>query len=671
LISGPFTAPGTAFSRCVAALIPGTSPRGVVPALVCVGLAIGSLPAFHARAQVTGFELEVTPLLELEAPDGALDAGSFERFSGRVTGMIDPTEERNARITNLDLAPLNADGLVEYSVDIEFIRPADPSHRNGSLLVSIPGDGLAPVPDPMLLEMGFMHVSIGWRGDLEPGEGRLVADLPVARGADGSRVTSVVREEFIFEDAEPVVRARLTYPAVATGSTNGSLTVRRFQYGQRQTPDDLSWRYVDAATIEIERSAAFGPGAIHEFVYEAADPIVLGIGFAAVRDVVALLARRHAGDPSAPGTPDRMSPLADVAPSSVIGSGTGPGARFLRDFLHLGFNESLGGEPVFDGLLIRDAGAARTSANMAFGQPGRVLRQHEDHLFPGVEFPFTYTTLTDPISGATDGLLERCSASDTCPHIIHADGELEYWQGRASLVVTDPVGGPIELPEGVRIYAIAGAGSPAPEASTSDICLHPVNRLDTEPVQRALTVSLLRWIEEDSAPPASRFPSVAERELLVPRSTGFANVDGVVYTAFHNPLYLLDHETIPPEVGEAYTILVPRIDGDGNMIDGIRLPDHLVPEGTYTGWNVRDGEVAGGELCGGEGSFFRFPEMRSSRIESFDRRRSFQERYSTPEVHMEAVSWAVDELLEEGFLLPEDAEAILLRASQREWGSGR
>jgi len=656
LISGPFTAPGAAFLRCVAALMPGASLRGTVPALTCLGLSIGSLVPSDGHAQVTGFELEVTPLLELESPDGALDAGSFERLSGRVTGMIDPTEERNALITNLDLAPLNAEGLVEYSVDIEFIRPTDPSHRNGSLLVAIPGDGHAPAPDPMLLEMGFTHVSIGWQGDLEQGEGRLVADLPVARSADGSRLTSVVREEFIFEDAEPVVRARLTYPAVATGSTNGSLTVRRFQYGQRQSPDDLSWRYVDASTIEIERSAAFGPGAIHELVHEAADPIVLGIGFAAVRDVVALLARQGA---------------ADFVPSSVIGSGTGPGARFLRDFLHLGFNESLAGEPVFDGLLIRDAGAARTSANMPFGQPGRVLRQHEDHLFPGVEFPFTYTTLTDPISGATDGLLERCSASDTCPRIIHADGELEYWQGRASLVVTDPVGGPIEIPEGVRIYAIAGAGSPAPEASTSDICLHPVNRLDTAPVQRALTVSLLRWTEENTAPPASRFPSVAERELLVPRSTGFANVDGVVYTAFHNPLYLLDHEAIPPEVGEAYTVLVPRIDGDGNMIDGIRLPDHLVAEGTYTGWNVRDGEVAGGELCGGEGSYFQFPEMRSSRIESFDRRRSFQERYSTPEVHMEAVTWAAEELVEEGFLLPEDAEAILLKASQREWGSGR
>ena len=76
----------------------------------------------------------------------------------------------------------------------------------------------------------------------------------------------------------------------------------------------------------------------------------------------------------------------------------------------------------------------------AFGQPGRSPRYPQDVAWPADAFPFTYNDTTDPVSGATDGLMRRCRASTTCPKVMQTDTEYEYWNSRASLVVTDPTG---------------------------------------------------------------------------------------------------------------------------------------------------------------------------------------------------------------------------------------
>ena len=153
----------------------------------------------------------------------------------------------------------------------------------------------------------------------------------------------------------------------------------------------------------------------------------------------------------------------------AYGFGLSQPARFLRDFVHLGFNEDESGSMVFDGLLDFLAGPGGGSFDHRFAQPGRTIRQHRDRLYPEIRFPFTWSVTTDPVTGQTDGRLRRCLASGTCPKIFDVNSANEYWNKSASLLHTDAAGKDLPDPPDVRYYLLsslphvagAGLGSPA------------------------------------------------------------------------------------------------------------------------------------------------------------------------------------------------------------------
>ncbi len=648
--------------------------RSLLPAVLGATLGALYLAPLPAVAQRIEVQLEAADASALSAR-GLGAAGGLELLRGVARGALDPADRRHAGIALLELAPRAADGQVLWEADVELIRPVDPADWNGSILVLVPDGGSPLDPDPELLAMGFALLQVGWRGDLQPGEGRLTARLPVAVHPDGTPVTGTVRDELIPDAAGTSFTLDLSYPARSTDPSTATLSVRPFQLATRRSPEDLRWRFEGPDRIAIDRPSGVDDAAIYEFVYEARDPIVHGIALAALRDVVGWA---RAGAPVADGG-ELLPPQASG--TVAVGYGAGAGARLLRDFVYQGFNEGPGGGRVLDGMHVYGAGAGRTSLNAPFAQPGRTPRQHEDLLYPGFDFPFTYGTHADPIGGGTDGILLRCSSTGTCPLVMHTDGEGEYWQARASLVVTDPGGGAIELPPNVRVYALAGAppaSAPpfggqvavvpdgAAEAGTRSVCAYPANPLDVTPHLRALTAALHRWVVDGTEPPRSRYPSIADRALVTPASSAFANIDGVLYTGIHAPLRTLEAGVFPPVPrAEGYPVLVPRIDGDGNMLDGIRHPFHRIAGGTYTGWNVRAEGFAGGELCSDRGAYFPFARTRNDREESFDRRQSFRERYPDAGTWLRAVEWATQTLAEEGYLLPADAAHILEEAPAR------
>ena len=64
--------------------------------------------------------------------------------------------------------------------------------------------------------------------------------------------------------------------------------------------------------------------------------------------------------------------------------------------------------------------------------------------------------VTDPITGRTQGVLDRCRATNTCPRIFHVATALEMWEGRQSLGLTEPLGTTdVADPENVRTYIMA------------------------------------------------------------------------------------------------------------------------------------------------------------------------------------------------------------------------
>jgi hypothetical protein len=630
---------------------------------VCSGLVFVLALAVGADAQVTRVELEVVESPTLGGQRFG-QVGQYELLRGVAHGAVDPNDPRHRDIVNLERAPRNVSGRVEYSTTVEIYRPIDMARWNRAIYHTVPNRGGAGAAEPVLLEMGFALVRVGWQGDLSPSDRNIVAFLPVAKNPDGSPIVGTALEEFIFNDFESVSRARLTYPAASRDASRAALTVRATRASPPRILDDSVWSYVHPREIEIQRPPEFDGGAIYELVYQAKDPIVMGLGFAAMRDVISFL-RYADSDGQGHGNPLAFEGLAEV----VISLGISQSGRFLRDYLYQGFNEDVAGRIVFDGMHPDIAGSRKTFTNYEFSQPGRWQKQHEDHAYPGDQFPFTYVTLTDPVSGRTDGLQERCRVSDTCPKIIHTDGEAELWQARASLIVTDPAGRHIDLPGNVRAYLIAGtqhgggrgvhAGPPS-----RGMCQNLSNPLALRGIRAALSVALYEWVAQGTAPPESRFPTLANGGLVEATDSGFPDIPGVTYSGSYNPLHLADHRSIPPKVGAPYPVLVGRVDADGSMIDGVKPPNLAVPIGTYTGWNLRRDGYAEGAQCAGTGSFLPFAGDRAAREASSDPRRSIEERYPTAESYVASLSDAASALVRERLLLPDDAGRIVERARQ-------
>jgi hypothetical protein len=624
--------------------------------LACVSFAV------DARAQITRFDVHVveSPALEGERFGSV---GAYERLRGVAYGEVDPADPRHRDIVNLQHASRNARGRVEYRTTVEIYRPIDMGRWNRAIYHTVPNRGGDGAGEEALLERGFALVRVGWQGDIEPSDDNVVAMLPVAKNGDGSPIVGKALEELIFGNQDRASTARLTYPAASLDPSRATLTVRRDQSSPRTKPADMRWHYVDESEISIERPAGFDGGAIYEFIYDAKDPIVMGLGFVAMRDVISFL-RYETADAAGNANPLAYRGL----PSVAISIGISQSGRMLRDLLYLGFNEDLRGRIVFDGMHPDIAGSRKTFTNYAFAQPGRWQKQHEDHFYPGDQFPFTYTTLRDPISGRTDGLFERCSRTSTCPRVIHTDGEAEIWQARSSLVVTDPHGRDVKLPDNVRVYLISGTqhggGGGVHTAPERGICQNLRNPLPLRDVRTALTVALYEWVAENRQPPARRFPSVVDGGLVSPRDAGFPSIPGVTYSGSVNELHLLDHRSIPPIEGAAYTVLVGRVDADGNMIDGIRHPNLAAPIGTYTGWNLRARGYGEGDQCAGTGSFIPFAQTRAERIASGDPRLSLEERYRDHAAYVGAVRAAADSLVRERLLLQSDADDIVREAEQ-------
>ena len=298
----------------------------------------------------------------------------------------------------------------------------------------------------------------------------------------------------------------------------------------------MTWKNLDERTIAIERPSGSDGGAIYEFIYKAKDPIVMGLGFAAMHNSVSFLRYESVNNGG------NTNPLAaGRLPEIVLSIGTSESGRYLRDMLYLGFNEDVEGRIVFDGIHPDIAGSRKTFTNYRFGQPGRWQKQHEDHVYPGDQFPFSYVATFDPISGITEGLQDRCSASKTCPKIIHTNGEAELWQARASLVVTDSRGRDIQLPDNIRAYLYSGTQHGGRTgvhvySPTYGICQNLSNPMALSQIRTALTVALYRWVAHGTPPPPSRYPTISNGGLVPPSAIGLQGIPGLTYSGSYNPL---------------------------------------------------------------------------------------------------------------------------------------
>ena len=645
-----------------------------------------------ARARIVRIEITKTESPTFEGRD--FGNGSYEKLVGVAYGELDPHDRRNAIITDIGLAPRNARGMVEYSTSIYILKPVDMTKGNHRLIYDATNRGnkralgelnrfgtnsITHANDPTtaadagngwVMRQGYTISWSGWDGSVPDAKNNTVLTVPIAKNRDGTAIVGPSLEEFEINDSKTASES-LSYPAYdPSDMTTPQLTVR--EHYSDAPLRITNWRHVNASEIELTPpGTCFTQGRLYEFTYQATAPKVLGIGFAAVRDFVSFLRHGEAGD---------SNPLAGQVQHTYSFAISQP-ARMFRDFVHLGFNEDERGNRVLDGIENYIAGANGIFMNYRFAQPDRTERQHINRWYPEGLFPFAWQITHDPITDQTDGRLRRCQATDTCPKIVEAFSENEYWAKANSLLTTDPEGRhDLPDPPNVRFYLFSSLQHG--NASGPGICAQPRNPITTNAGLRALLVALDEWVSTGREPPASQVPRLADGTLVpaLPQSgQGFPQIPGVTYNGLTTIRNVYDwgsriHDGIlsivPPEYkGKTtptettgryvYPSYVPKDNSDGINLAGVHLPDVAVPVATYTGWGLQGLAFASGDGCDAAGQMIPFAKTRAEREHNGDPRPSLQERYPTHQAYVEAVTRAANALKEQRFLIDEDVQQYI------------
>jgi hypothetical protein len=675
---------------------------GLIPRPLClVVLAALALMPTPTEAHITRIQI-----ISTESPTFGgyswTGVGQYEKIVGKAFGEVDPLDPKNVVIVDIELAPRNVRGNVEYAFDFYILKPIDLSKGAHKLMYEPPNRGaktwsaFAGVPggndpgsitDPtvlanaFLMPRGYTMVWSGWDKSAGTSTANFNATItvPIARNPNGSSITGP-SYEYIVSTATSFT---LSYPAATADKAAATLTHRVHLNDAPVVIPASGWEYVSSSATAIRLLPAgtpFAAGDIYEFSYTAKDPTVNGLGFAAVRDWNAWL-RSDAMDDF--GTRNPLAGDITRIYSAVLSQ---PG-RMLNDFRHLGFNQAENGEKVFDGMLQWIAAGDGLNMNYRFSQPNRTERNRQDHLYVEGVFPFANVATTDPISGRADSRYARCIATGTCPLSVELNSANEYWVKAGSLLHTDPTG-TIDLPDSpyTRNYLISSHQHGVGNATVKGACQQFQNPLNSGPVQRALFVALDEWVD-GRLPPASRVPRLADGTLVPPlpqSAMGFPNIPGVTYTGLKTTRYRVDYgpdyyttgiaSLNPPLVaapyednplnGPIYPSFVPRTDSDGNDLAGVRLPDVTVPLATYTGWALRSGAQAN-DGCEQAGQYIPFARTEAERVGSGDPRPSVEERYPSFGEYYSKVIGAIDGLVKDRLMLCEDAadeQARLLQA---------
>ncbi len=656
--------------------------------------------ASSADAHVTRVEI----LSRADLQDGRAFglAGAYERIIGRVYFAVNPENIHNRPIVDLDKAPRNAQGEVEFSADLYLFKPKDMAKGNNAVLFEVSnrgGKGILRLVnggntsdpnnefgDGFLLREGYTIAWLGWQFDVADQGQNLRLSAPVAHDPGGKEIRGLVRSDFTpsqKRDEMPLGHILLgpaggkSYPVDDPASPKNVLTVRDAPDGPRQVIPRGRWSFAHSAEGQlvtdphfIHLDGSFLPGKIYELVYESKDPAVAGAGLAAVRDFLSYL---------------KYDSQATAPVRRVYAVGISQSGRFLRHFLYQDFNADEQGRQVMDGVIAHVAGAGRGSFNHRFAQPSRDAQPLSSIFFPTDLFPYTDLPEADPETGETAGLLDAASRSHTAPKIFFTNTSYEYWGRSASLIHTSTDGLKDAAPgENARIYLLAGlqhfsAVFPPQKATTGSPDSTAQQRHNPNPVQwfwRALITDLDQWVKDGTPPPPNTYPKIADSTLVPLSKWTFPRIPGVNTPHEMNLAYHLDFgsqwrsgiiSNEPPKVGKTFSVLVPQTDADGNDLGGVRLPELQVPLATYTGWNLRDPSIGAPDLrLSFLGSFLPFARDASEREKSGDPRRSVAERYVSREQYMGKFAEAAMNLIKERFLLREDLTAVLERG-QREW----
>ena len=621
--------------------------------------------------------------------------GAYEKLRGIAYGQLDPDDTHNSLITDLKFAPRNNIGMVEYSMDFYILKPINLSEGNHKMFFEVNNRGnkvfgpfsqtsggnnpttARDAGQAFLMNQGYTMAWSGWDPEVaSTGSPDLLRIyLPAATNVNGSSITGPSYEHIVF-DNPTITSYRTSYNTYSMDTTKATLTMRNHLTDLPVNIPSTNWTWISSNQISLlPLNTPFKQSWIYELVYTAKDPYVAGIGFAATRDFVSFLRSARTDNP-----------LMGDTTRTISWSGSQP-ARYMNDFIWLGFNEDLQGKQVFDGVFNWVGAGTGVGLNYRFAQSGRTERNRLNHLYPEALFPFSYTILTDSLTGKTDGRNKRCMQTSTCPKIMNINSANEYWVKTGSLLHSDLAGNDIADPPNVRQFLLSGSQHGGPSSANSlGICQQFGNTINPNPALRALFVALDQWLD-GTDPPASMIPRHSDSTAVFSNTTNdsplgvgivtqtslnWPTIPNVLYTGlitvrnlfnfgpqFDNGIISIEP---PKSTGRYYSSFVSKVDIDGNELAGIRLPPVAVPFGTNAGWNLRSAAYGGNDGCEGTGLLIPFAPDMATRMAKGDTRLSLTERYSNHSGYVAAVTAAVNALVNQRLLLAADVQAYISAA---------
>jgi hypothetical protein len=634
--------------------------------------------AIPGEARITRLAVEHT---ETTGHDG------YQKLTGHAYGELDPKLALNAIITDLEFAPRNARGMVEYVATVTILKPADMAKASGVLLYFVPNRGHINLTGGGFLadarRQGHVLVASGWQADIEAADGVETLLAPVAKNPDGSSITGRVLARFSDMPADattlPILRGGVagTADPASLDTSKATLTRRTSENGKIVPLRSDDWAFADCRQVpfpgkpdprKVCLKSGFNPAYLYELVYTAKDPKVHGIGFAATRDLISYL--RY-------GTQD---PLRGRI-TATVSQGNSQSGNYLRSFIHLGFNQDESGRIVFDGSNPNIA-ARLVALNIRFAAPSGAAAMYEagsDGVVWWEDYP------DEARRHPTAGLLDRCRATETCPKIVETFGSSEFFNLRASPDLAGTrADRDIPLPPNVRRYYFPGVshgGGPGgfdPDPRQQACCELAPNPNPSSDTLRALQTALVDWVVKGALPPPSQYPRLDRGELVAPTQAamGFPALPGMPFPdGILTPLYQYDFgpqfryndlsgiiTMQPPPIRQVLPTVVPRVDADGNEVAGVASVLHQVPLGTYTGWNTNASGFYKGHIRTNTGAVIPFAKTKAGRLASGDPRPSLEERYGSHEKYVTKVRAAAERLVRGRYLLRDDADRLIAQA---------